>query len=99
MYSLTHSIRDRDSIQHFVDEFNEDNGINWDPLSAGNCDCAECPVADPKEYFLALLNARAQQVAEEWLKLVMSSPVWREPHRPRRIYCSGILNPDRKSVV
>lgn len=62
-------LRDKDSIQHYVDDFNEGDGVNWDPLSAGTHD-AECPVWDPREYFLLLLNARAQQVAEEWLKLV-----------------------------
>ena len=51
MYSLTHSIRDRDSIQHFVDEFNEDNGINWDPLSAGNCDVQSAQLQTPKNIF------------------------------------------------
>jgi hypothetical protein len=61
--------RDKDGIQHYLDDFNEGNGMNWDPLSAGTCD-ADCPVGDPREYFLLLLNARAQQVTEEWLKLV-----------------------------
>lgn len=61
--------RDKDSIQHYLDDFNEINGMNWDPLSAGTCD-AERPAGDPREYFLLLLDARAQQVTEEWLKLV-----------------------------
>lgn len=61
--------RDRDSIEYYRDDFNEGNGMNWDPLCAGTRD-ADCPVADPREYFLLLLNARVQQATEEWLKVV-----------------------------
>ncbi|KAH7160448.1 hypothetical protein B0J13DRAFT_644073 [Dactylonectria estremocensis] len=53
---------------HEVREFGEDS-IQLDPLTAGHLD-ANLPIKGPREYFLAVLQARLRLIKAEWHVLV-----------------------------
>jgi hypothetical protein len=53
----------------FGDETLPHKGIQDDPIARGKMD-ANCPIKNPREYFLAIFEIRIAQVSEEWKCLV-----------------------------
>ncbi|GAB1310598.1 hypothetical protein MFIFM68171_00808 [Madurella fahalii] len=58
----------RESAEYYADQVH-DNAIFMDPLTRGRVD-ADIPTWKPREYFLRLLESRANQVRQEWHNVV-----------------------------
>ena len=69
-YVFNDTLFDKDLTRQSVTYYNESSeDFRMDPLISGQYD-ADKPLWNPREYFLAVFEARSQQVVDEWRNVV-----------------------------